>query len=132
MHTVGLMLVSLLPPYGQEIANEALLAGGIGYGAGVAVGSNPELFGSTLAVFTLANVFFYELANACVRPLLNCLQTYADVTPELTYAVTCVSVSTLTFIALNQLELISRRVAGVFVIISLAAFAGRLRIIYGG
>ena len=104
----------------------------IGFMTGFVLGEDPGIFAGVLMISNIANSLVFKAANQWIRPLMNRMQKYVRVTNELTYAVTCVCVSTVTCLALNHLELLSRRLTGMFVICSLAAFAGRLHIIYGG
>ena len=118
-------------PEWSQAPVETLLMAGLGFVAGKVFNVNAELVATIAAVSTVANYLLFTVATRWIAPRLHEMQSWIDVSDELTYTITCALVSVITCIAMNQFDLISRRLAGILIFGSLAAFTGRLRIIYG-
>lgn len=110
---------------------ETFLMAGIGCGSGLILQVNPGLTASLFAILTIANHILFEAADRWARPLLNTVTKSQFIfSSELTYACTTLAVSAISFVAAQQLEILSKRLAGVFIFVSCGTFLGRLRTIY--
>ena len=110
---------------------EILIAAGIGTAAAMTFDMNPGLVATVCAVSTFVNYALFGAANLWVRPALNNLtKSQFEISEKLTYTFTVLAVSTVTFIAAQQLDILSSKLAGVLIFCSCACFLGRLRIIY--
>lgn len=114
----------------SEAPVETLMMAGVGFVAGAALRVNASLTAAVLAISTIANYLFFEAANRWARPVVNGMQSYFEMTPELTYAVTCALVSSVTFVALCKFDLLSKRVSAALIFLSLGTFAARIRLVY--
>lgn len=118
--------MTLITPKLSEAPVDIVLMTGIGFAAGLVIQTNPVLTATVFAVSTAANYLFFELANRFVAYI----QQEKNVPTGLTYAVTCASVTTTTLIAMSKLDILTRTVAALLFVGSMASLAARLRIIY--
>lgn len=121
----------LYTPKWSQAPVETLIMAGLGFVSGKVLRVNAGLVATIAAISTVANYLLFEAANRWMTPRLNEMQSLIDISADLTYTVTCATVSVITCIALNRFELLSRRLAGILVFMSLSAITARLRIIYG-
>jgi hypothetical protein len=109
-------------PQLEQIPFETLLFGAIGGALGFLGKVNAKLSVAVLVIANLANHILFQIAHRLIEPKLN-------ISSEATYAATNAVVATITFIAAQQLNLISRRVAGSLMFLSGLIFMARLRVL---
>lgn len=112
----------LATPELSQIPFDAMMMGGIGYAIGHLAEANTRLWAAILAIASLANHIFFQAASYWLRPRLN-------LSSESIYAGTNLAVMATTVLVVRELELISRRMAGILIFASLGILAARLKVI---
>jgi hypothetical protein len=110
-------------PQLRQIPFDTIIWGGIGYALGRFAKVDAKLAAAVLIVANIANHILFQSANYCVRPLL-------EISTEAVYTATNAAISMTTILALRHLNLLSRRVAGSLIFVSIAIVAARLTMLY--
>lgn len=114
----------------SQIPFDALLKGGIGYVLGSLAGVNEKLSAAVLTIASLVDSILFEIVNRYVLPFLNRLaHPHFNISPEALYTGTNAIVSTITILAAQNFDLISRRTAGICIFISAAILACRVNLL---
>jgi hypothetical protein len=117
-------------PHANELTSETLLMAGIGFVVGKIMQVNTLLSTSVLVIANLANHLLFALANNLAYDLdENEKKVFKLMTPQVIYTSTNAVVSIVTILAAQSLDLISKRLAGTFIFVSLAVLVARIRII---
>ena len=106
-----------------QLPFDILITGGIGYAIGYLAEINAKFSAQVLVIASLANHILFQIVNHWVRPKLG-------ISAKAIYTGTNSVVAIATILAVTQLELISRRMAGMLIFASLGILAARLKILY--
>jgi hypothetical protein len=109
-------------PQLSQIPYDILAWSGIGYAIGRFAEVNAKLAAEVLVIATLANHILFQMANQWIAPKFQ-------ISSEAIYTATNAVIAMTTILVCQQLELISRRMAGCLVFTSLAVLLARLKII---
>lgn len=114
----------------SQIPFETALFGGIGYTLGRFVNVNEKHSTVIFVVTSLANNILFQVMNRWGRPFLNhVVYPYFKMSPEALYIGSHTLVSSVAFLAAQQLNLIGRRVAGIGLFLSAAVFVAKVSIL---
>lgn len=111
-------------PQLSQLPFDTLLFGGAGYILGRLSNVNERLLAGVLTIASIANHILFQVANRWIPP-------YLGFSSEAIYMGTNTLATIATIIAVQQLDLLSRRWAGVLIFGALAVLASRLRILAG-
>ena len=105
-----------------QLPFDITISGGVGYGLGRLYGVDERLAAITLSVASLANQLLFHITNYAVGSKFN-------LSPAAIYAGTNALSATATILALQQMELISQRFAGMLIAGAAIIFISRLKIL---
>ncbi len=119
----------ILTPKLSQISFEALLLGGIGYALGRFANVDPKLSAQVLVIAGLANTILFAVTNYWGRSYLNRMIFPFHVSPQALYVGTNTLVSATAILAAQQLNLISRCVAGGALFVTAAVLLARISLL---
>lgn len=109
-------------PQPSHIPYDTLVWGVIGYVAGRFAEVNAKFAAAVLVIASLANHILFQIANHKIGLKFN-------ISSEAVYTATNAVIAMTTILVCQQLELMSRRMAGCLIFTSLAVLAARLKIL---
>lgn len=109
-------------PQFSQFPIDAFVMGGLGYALSCFNGVDEKLGIGIFVIASLANQILFHAVNYCVSSKL-------EISASAIYTGTNAAVTMTAIIAARHLELISRRLVGIFMFASLAVLAARLKIL---
>lgn len=120
----------IVTPHLSHLPFDIFLYSGAGYLLGRLALVNEHLSAIVLATASIANHIIFQVTNQWIRPFITQkFQLKKDLSSESIYVGTHAVVSILTIIAAQQLNLLSRRVAGLFIFCSLGILGARISLL---
>lgn len=114
----------------SHIPVEVLAMGGTGLILGGIGNVNVGLSALALALAALANNLLFQGGNHVLPYVNEKIKSYFKLSPEAFYVGSNAVISTITFLILHQLKLISKRTAGIGIFFTAAIVLSRISILY--